>query len=966
MQRLRLNNNRGIALLIALGILLFLSIITSASFIRYGAERNISNRERALMQAFYNAEEGLNYAYGELAYNGYNWQTHTWNGSVLMPTVGISSQFGGSFNADGLYSINGHHFQVITYLELDKDTKASTGVTVIHSRGTDPQAKVTRTVELRVSKNSLFDYFYFFPNDHTFNGATYDGQGYGKIHVNGTVILKNNPIFKNITELSTANAQNNGYFQLYNFQYSSPKGYDGSTVDGIASLSRSSAPPYDYYVPSNSSYDMYSLARKFTTSSTAATIDGITLPSTLSQEWTWDKYAGDKASNEQPVSFQVSNDALAWLTAKSGDGAILAGDDYQTFLADPSAFDWNTWKANNGYTASNTDTTGDLARKFWNSWLGSSPSNINDEWWSDLTYGNDRLISDNISVSYLNTKEQTSVWQSWLEGKTATITKADTGDTETKPLSSVIKDASNGGQYLVPIKLETDYKKQAENGGISIIKGLSDEYLAWNNAPRSFTLSNEEVINFTMGTWMTVRLTWARNYILGGGSTSDALYIEFNSAMTAARLAAMADRPEAQYEWKVPDTLEECGAISYTQIYNPVRQPGTYDYTFSDFTTQNMTNAKPAILVDIDVEKLRDYLESTEQAFNGVIYVESTYYNDYSSYYGDLSVRVKNGGILPENGLTLVTPHNIYVQGSFNLDYERDGSSEAYQYYTETHSGDSNSDYKWRSAALISSQRLIYTVSDNFQKGQTINSLADISPFNYWNINESDYPYSLQSNTFVNTYLTEYGGGNAPQAVKDFFTKYPELGAIPGTWTVDNIKQLLNTSLYPDAGKAQEALRDAGEVKYDLATETTQPNRVLKDVIYNTAMVSPYDPEGCILERWIGADGSTKKRQVTGSLIQLEDIYRAQVPNSYTVYNKDGLSVYQIGPGYDSSGYYHYGYNGFHGYLPQYTGWYTGSSLYKYEPNFAKSSSEGSTSGPIAAAVGSWFEISNTDFYPTY
>ncbi|MCU0651584.1 MAG: hypothetical protein MUC39_01395 [Candidatus Omnitrophica bacterium] len=960
MKKTTLSKNHGIALLIALGILLFLSIITSASFIRYGAEKNISNRERALMQAFYNAEEGLNYAYGELAQNGYNWQTHTWNGTTLTPTSGITSQFGGSFNNDGLYSISGHHFQVITYLELNKTTKIPTGVTVIHSRATDPQAKVTRTVELRVSKNSLFDYFYFFPNDHTFSGATYDGAGYGKIHVNGRIILQNNPIFKNIIELSTANAANNGYFQLYNFQYSSPKGYDGSTVDGIAPLSRSSAPPYDYYTPSNASYDMYSLARKFTTSNTAASVDGVSLPSTLSQEWSWDKYSGDRADNEQAVSFQVSNDALSWLTTKNGDGAILSGDDYQSFVASPSTFDWDTWKTNNGYTASGSDTTGALARKFWNSWLGNTPSYINDEWWSDLTYGNDRPVSETVNVSYLNTKEQTSAWQSWIEGKTATITKYDADEPETKSLSSVLKDGSNGGQYLVPIKLETNYKKQAENGGIAILKGYSDEYSAWLNQPHELLLATGETVVFTMANFTTMFSNWVATH-----SSDPLYYLCIGQWYTAYYTLYYSSKP-TMYEWQIPEGLEDI--ISSTLFYNPVRQPGVYD---SQNETTRVQNAKPTTILDIDVAKLRDYLQDKGQAFNGVVYVESTDVEDYHYYYDDLSIRVKNAGILPENGLTLVTPHNIIVQGSFNLDYERDkegktaAESEAYDYYQENHGG-SNSDYKWRPAALISSQRMIYTVSDNFQKDQAISSLADISSYNYWRLGSSgNYPYSLKDSVFVNSYLNSYGGSNAPQAVKDFFAKYPELGNIPGTWTVDNINQYLNTTLYPDAGKAQEALRDAGEGKYDLATEATQPNRVLKDVIYNTAMVSPYEPEGYTLERWIGVDGVTKKRQITGSLIQLEDKYRASVPFAYSIKNQAGLYVYQIGPGYDYNSKYHYGYNS-HGYIPQYSGSYVGKSYYNYEPNFAKSSSEGSTSGPIAAAVGSWFEIPNNNFYPEY
>lgn len=993
----KLKNTKGVALLVSITVMLFLSMIASALFIRLFSEYKNSQAEKDSIDAFYHAEEGINYAYGELSLSDYKWLTHDWSGNPLSLNPVTSStyqvQMGGSINSSGIYSVSGHHFNVVVFPEIDSGGN-ETGVIIIHSQGKSPTGRISRTLELRISKNSLFEYFYFFPNSTTFDTATFDGSGYGKIHVNGAITFKGSPVFKNLLELSTANAANNGYFQIYNSQYTSPyyydKNYGTTAIDGVIPMIQNTAPPFDFSFPSDFRYGIISKFNWGTNAKFEGTNWGTgMLPSELDRTWQWDKYSGEKDSKEKTVSVRITNSDLAGKAFSQGNPSagtqktyLLSQAEYDTFISDPSAFNWEAWKQTNGFTDANTATTGNLAKRFiraWynlndtGNWIADAPSDVNHEWWDDLVYGNDRTGSDIIDVKYFNTKEQSSEWNTWLQDKQVSITQTDTNQTQTMPLSDILKDGSNGGTYMVPLKLESNYKKKSEEGGILLTKGQTAEYTAWANTPYSITLSNGETINFTIN---SVGEIWDQMYYrYEAGEISDDLFNEFDMRVNDALSEAYNNVPP-YWDWNIPEELTACGAVTFTEFFNPLRHPGVSEYYWSSprfNDVNNMKYARKTKVIDIDVEKLRTYLEDNGQEFNGVIYIENPDSNDI--YQGDFSVRVKNAGILPENGLTVVTPHNIYVQGSFNLDYSRDKETEAYTSYKQAHGG-SDSEYQWRNAALISSQRMIYTVSDNFEDYiNSINNLAEISSYNYWKVGENSYPHSLKSQYFLDTYLTQKGitpsSDSLPQTVKNFLTKYNI--TLPSSWTVDNIKQIFNPELYPEAGACQSALLNAGETNYDLATESTQPNRVDHDVIYNTAVVTPYDPRGYTLERWISQDGQQKTRNITGAFIQLEDIYRGWVPLSYSIKNKDNIWTYAAEPGYDTYGYYHYGYYA-HGYLPHYSpyNYPTGTSQgyylypkynYAYETNFATSGSTGS-GNPMATAVGSWIEIPNTDFLP--
>ncbi|MCU0665555.1 MAG: hypothetical protein MUF05_00435 [Candidatus Omnitrophica bacterium] len=968
-----LRNKKASALLLSMITIIFLISVTAAALLRYITEQKSTNSTLGRIKGIFNAEEGIYYAYAELSKNAFNWGTHEWKNSQLQkianPTFSVAQA---GFNNDGSYYVANHNFKVIVFPELRTDG-SETNVVIVRSQGLDNTAAPLRTIELRVSKQSLFDYFYFFPYDKTFSTATYDGAGYGKMHANGNIYFSGNPIFINLTELSTA-----GKFALSNSQYASPYSFDNNntTIDGKADLYGSSAPPYEYYLPSSLYNPGYFFnGNYYPSANNNATVDGIKLPITLATSWKWDQYSGTKTQAEVPVSFTVDNNALSWLASNK---SFLPPADYASFSAavidgTTDSF-WNAWKAAN-YTDANTSTTGNLARAYWTTFLGPTYINnyVNNEWWTDLVYGNGRTTdasSDLIDVNFLDTSQQTSDWSSWLSGKKVDIVKQDTNATGTLDLQDILKDNSNGGKYLTPIDIQTDYKAKASSGGILLGQVETSGYTAWLNQPRTFTYSGH-TFNYTMRQDANV-YTWGTNrveYITAKDDTVNRFCAAAGYDQDCSDCYDLRDAFESELSsnyyagdvmgWNTEE-LEEKGIVSFKEFYNPVRPAGSSSY-LND--SQNIASAKKTKALNIDVEKLRAYLAGKD--YNGIIYVETPDESDLSY---DYSVSLTNAGILPEKGLTLVTPHNIYVNGSFNLDYTRDSATEAFTHYQATHTENNSNDYKWRNAALISTKRLIYTVSDQFlDYAANLSSFSDIASYHYWEPNSSStsYPYSLGSLNFINTYLNAAGvtGNNSPQAVKDFYAKYPGL-SIPGLWTPADIEFLKSKAVYdPSAATAAKALLDAGEQNYATATESKQPNRVLYDITYNTAMVSAYDPSGYTLERWINSSGQTVKRNITGAFIQLTADKRASVPSNYSI-KVGGKFCYQVGPGYDYWGYYRSGRFGSNRYVPQFSDAYNPIYNYAYEINFAKNSASGASTGPIATGKKSWIELPNSDFFP--
>jgi len=1008
-----ISNKKGIVLLASYLVVMVVAILSTAFLTQVVTESKSAKRSTASVEAFYAAQAGLNFAYAECYLAGWDWRTHDWANGFVDTDVDVHATYPSNLNlsaawdSDGYYTIPGYDFKVRAYRELDWDKVAQndsdpyTGVIIIHSQGTDPDSLVTRTLELRVSQRSMYQYFYFFPESHTFESGTYDGGGYGGIHVNGNITFKSYPTFVNLTSLSAGdtydhgNPDHTGYLNYYNFQYSAPYSFDDNDPgsaddrDGFAPMPISSAPPYNYYNLSewfstdyHFNYHKYAYGKINLDASTGSTFP---IPKTLDSgsdyEWNYDKYKYSQPADEVGVRFKVDDSILAMM-ARNERGAsassrtanpsyyLLTDTEQTTFNADPANFDWSAWR--NTHSGSISADNLAIEKKFWRAryncqdtgnWaadadtastdsFAASHYSINHEWWDDLTYGNDRAsLTDDLSPAqseittspeyegyYLNTEHQVQSWQDYMENKEVTITKSDTGEEETLELSSVINDSNTGGEYINPMRLEVNYAERAEEGGISITTSINS---AWTQ-------------------WQQTRIDMIRRYFRGEITREE--FIDMYLTWLQSNPAP------ARYVSNNPIS----DVTTVDNFYNTTRPARASEYTwqgnlFDKFPEYSWMPARTKVLT-IDVAALNEKIENENLSFNGVVYVESA---DYSDTAYDYSVRLINAGVLPEAGLTVVSPHNIYVQGNFNLDntIPDDGTSldardyQAIQDYMATHSseGYSQDDFTWHPAALISTQRMVYTLSDSFNDPQQLPLSYD-----YWNRDTRDYyPYCLDDAEFLEDHVPAPSSSSLPQTVKTFFDNHPELTP-PSSWSWDWINTNLDVDTYPEANDVRKSLLDAGNAAYQTGAEALMPNRVEKDTTYNTAIVSPYDPQAYILERWHDTNGAKKKRNIVGAFIQLEDVFRSSVPLSYQAANAQGVYVYKVTSGTDRWGRYNYAYY-WHGNQPHNRSTYWPSYKYAYEVNFADrsgdSSDEQSSSADfLAGSIGSWREIRTAEF----
>ncbi len=202
-------------------------------------------------------------------------------------------------------------------------------------------------------------------------------------------------------------------------------------------------------------------------------------------------------------------------------------------------------------------------------------------------------------------------------------------------------------------------------------------------------------------------------------------------------------------------------------------------------------------VIQFDVGKLLNSCIDAKPK-NNIIYVDNK------------NLRLVNAAKLPEKGLTVVSPYNIYLKGNYNTDAE------------------------WQPSAVITNS-FAYTLSEDFNDPQVMPESYDYK----------ENPYSLEFQDFLNKYVS---GVRYPAS----FPPYPPGGLTPA-WIKANL-----------TGAQQEFLLNTGESYYDTDNESLMANQVTKDTVYNVAVSAPDSPYPNILERW------SAKMTVEGSFIQLE------------------------------------------------------------------------------------------------
>ena len=212
---------KGIVLISCFYVMVILLGLSSIAFMRMANETKLSQINLDSKQAFYEAESGISYAQGEAARNGFTWFTHI---QKDQPATGVLTNIqGATIDNDGFYIVAGKNFKVQAFPETLNGNL--TGVITILSQA--ESNGITRTIEYRLSQQSAYHYFMFFPQGKTIGSATYDGRNFGGMHVNGNIELTGNPKFYFLTELTSgSNDPNQGFIYRPNSQW----GIEGDVV----------------------------------------------------------------------------------------------------------------------------------------------------------------------------------------------------------------------------------------------------------------------------------------------------------------------------------------------------------------------------------------------------------------------------------------------------------------------------------------------------------------------------------------------------------------------------------------------------------------------------------------------------------------------------------------------------------------------------------------------------------------
>ncbi|UCC95449.1 MAG: hypothetical protein JSW40_01540, partial [Candidatus Omnitrophota bacterium] len=680
---------KGVILTACLYVMIVLLGIAVVAFMRIINESNLSRRGSDSLQAFYNAEKGVTYAYMELANRGFSWYTHE-NRTTPVTVTGQSPADGNGnrvnfvfpvptnpgiptagINGAGHYEVTGEGFEVKTYPEMIGGNYV--GVVVILSRG--EFNGIQRTIEHRVNQLSAYEYFFFFPRTHIFSTATFDGRSFGAIHVNGNIIFQYNPTFEFITKLTAGSKTDGEGYILWDRinQYYDCRGnvvYDTATGD-----------PWDLstYMYLNSTAHYRTGNATFLTGPIATPNPLVTLPYYLvgaAAAWEYDKYDGapGDVNDKLPLHYTIDNNALKNLAVYEmcgHEGSVslfsslpqhkivvkeVGGGAISGALTEKEAFEvafnteqaglinvdwpafWNDWKSHhaNDYidyhngNISNVLTGGeDWERRFFlaaydNAWWSTyswnksgspgTPYRVNMEWWNDLEYGTDRHGND----PYYNNSGCIN-----------------------DMIGARVEDISTGALYDWYF-LNTEQQSQAwgtwlgdplGTGVVRLDQEIPNQTLVQDRSQGGQEVDPGRIIG-GYSDYSTIKAK----------AQDSGIYIGWKDAVGGGK--------------EFVNPISDC--TDTKQFYNALNP------------ARNGTFYAPSSVLEIDVNALKNKIEAQMPNFNGLVFIELGSWSDgqWPTHYDSDAdaVMLVNGERLPDGGLSIVTPNNVYLKGDYNLD----------------------------------------------------------------------------------------------------------------------------------------------------------------------------------------------------------------------------------------------------------------------------------------------------------
>lgn len=893
-----LKYKKAIVLITCFYVMVILLGLSTISFMRMANESKLSQISIDSKQAFYEAESGIAYAQAEAARNGFTWFTHILKNQ---PATGVITNIqGAAIDTGGFYIVSGKNFKVQAFPETIDGNP--TGVITILSQG--QSNGITRTLEYRLGQKCAYEYFMFFPEGKTVGSVTYNGRNFGGMHINGNILLSGNPRFYFLTELTSgSNDPNKGFIYRANSQYANYHG-EINYNNYVTSPAR-----LNWSMYSNSTYRVRSRGTTtFRTGDMANYIDTklnyyLSGPNAY---WEYDKYSGS-ANNTTPAHVKLDNSDLkntATYEMIRGSGRVNLfsnqkiiieyedGTPSSTSLKEEDAFQiaynaerdgkdidwtkfWGTWKENHSqdYTKYHNDGTlkggSDWERRFF-------MASYN---WRDSEGGNG--IPDGINKEW---------WEDLSYGD----------------------DRASLNNDRAPAALESYYTGDSYESYFFNSKKQTSAWSSW--------LADNGLNKKDTNKTLVKDASQGGKYVDPGNilssTSTDYNYIQ-KKAQNGGIFIGM-DKTKNEFVNPIS------GCVVEDNFYN------------SQHPARDGKKYKPSSVLNIDVNCLRNKIENDKATngplkdFNGILYVDLDEYNWSISNFDSKAdgVMLTNGERLPDGGLSVVTPNNVYVKGNYNLDPEgqedlnrEPDSSLVIDYVIEKQpyiSGEN--DLKWQPAEIIT-KRPIYTLSEDFNKPTTM-PLID---YHYYQYYDEHYGYT-DADVLEHRYYGTPGASWMPSPIttSSTITVWSNLSGtpLPSQWTPNWINSTWNkgsqyiyildnqgSKEYIISGDLTGRVSNAVNSKYnkEYSYKRSNPseayqksNSVTNNHIYNTAIITPYSTGTYAIEEWNG-----KTRTINGALIELPSSERLPIPgNSYASWGRqrNPTQVYNYETRYGKNG----------------------------------------------------------------
>lgn len=883
----KLTQNKGVILIATILVSTVLFILSGAYVTSSMVQNMASQRQRATMQAFYAAEKGIEYAFIESQNQGYNWRTHSVDGSnnliaitVPVPTTALN---GATINGSGNYQVS-TPFGIIEVKAYADPLRSDE--TIVLSRGRDSSGNTSRIIKYRISRRSLYKNFMFWPQGYTTsgsnNGKQMDGQPIGSIHVNGNIAI-NSGTYTNFSQLRCS-----GNLYYNNYTFNAPYYWDrtswndttktfstaavGAVPDGLAPIPRYGGPNYNlYFSPhifkdvsmhfyGNDVTDDWNGPNPITTYGSLS-VNGQSIPKQLPGSptpWSWRKYSDTRYGSEQGVKFQVTNTELqALLSAEETNGEytnaawtganwLSAGDtsnnngrfenseaDKVTLLSQETesgslGFDLGKDKGLHGHSEYEVYkavkqheeySTFPSGTNYWvKLWIAALVPNRNAffDWWKGREYHHKENLTQTGSVYHFAT-DSVSVpaherlfWEAWVNYWPPANTVARPAKSHNQSYSPSQSNQALNAEWWQDLKYGNDRESAEAYPQVSYLNSQYQptEFRSWL---QSHNLEN--VIQFGVPTETPLSI---QSYY-SEPAQHDGLYIKetggtFTVAFNGVEVSASS----------LSTCLSTLGIDSWVttaQFYNPV-----------EANVASYTGKPPAInAIQIDFQALQSLSNNIN---NHIIYVEAPSYD----------TRLVNGATLPQGGVTLVSPYDVYVKAQDKMIDGTMRSAFNYEASDKTTSGGAD-DSNWQPAAIITNSK-VYYLSSQFTDFSSDVPYADNFP------REGD---SLREETFREDYC---------------YANYPSSGMPPKPASKDDLTwDWIQTNLTSDQ---QKTLYNNGESHWDTINAGSKINTVTKQNNFNIAVAAPkdLDPRGYFCERW---QSGTSSAYNEGSFIALNE-----------------------------------------------------------------------------------------------